>query len=212
MANKPTPSPSRSEAIQKLKLFNAKIETLRRGTFIPKVFHEDHGVTMNFSAESPVTVEKCGADEEATLALAVTLRFFVQERDGISLEQVARIYDSLPVPDQYKQSAQRAFESIEVYMDSPAGFNFNGETVTNRRLFNVFMYGGLAHANDDKRTEYEAWINSPVSLMMQYFFEDVAAHMVGAIVSFYAMNARTIEFLETGVLKDDENHFKNLCT
>jgi hypothetical protein len=48
--------------------------------------------------------------------------------------------------------------------------------------------------------------------MMQYFFEDVAAHMVQAIVSFYAMNARTIDFLETGVLPDDENHSKNRCT
>jgi len=74
------------------------------------------------------------------------------------------------------------------------------------------MYGGFAHANDGKRAEYEAWTNSSVSLMMQYFFEDVAAHMVQAIVSFYAMNARTIDFLETGVLPDDENHSKNRCT
>jgi hypothetical protein len=143
MADKPTPSPSRSEAAQKLKLFNAKIETMRRGTFIPKVFHEDHGVTMNFSTESPVTVEKRGADEEATLALALTLRFFVQERDGISLEQVARIYDSLPVPDQYQESARKTFEGIEAYMDSPAGFNFNGETVSNRRCSRCSCTEGL---------------------------------------------------------------------
>jgi hypothetical protein len=204
MANeKPLLSASGSEAAQKLKLFNAKIETLQRGSFMPKV-HKDHGFTVNFSAEEPVSVEKRGADEEATLALALTLRFFVQGRDGISLEQISKIYEGLPLPDQYKQSARRAFENVEAYMESPAGFIFNGTTVTNRRLFEVFMYGGLAHANDDKRAEYESWMKSPLGgVMMQYFFEGIAANMVQVIVSFYAMNARTIQFLETGVLPDD---------
>src|SRR5438552_9626672 len=52
---------------------------------------------MNFHGEKPLTIEKRGADEEAILALATTMRFFVQETDGISLRQIAEIYESLPV-------------------------------------------------------------------------------------------------------------------
>jgi hypothetical protein len=67
------------------------------------------------------------------------LRFFVQERDGISLRQVADIYDNLPVEDLPKQSARSAVDSIDKYLDSPVGVVFNDETITHRRLFDVFM-------------------------------------------------------------------------
>lgn len=43
------------------------------------------------TGESRYLIEKRGADEEAILALATTLRFFVQERDGISLWLVEQL-------------------------------------------------------------------------------------------------------------------------
>ena len=35
---------------------------------------------------------------------------------------------------------------------------------------------------------------------MQFLFEDVTARIVNVILSFHAMNERTIRFLETGTL------------
>ena len=185
------------EKLQKLKLFNEKIETVMRGRFVPQVFRPDHGVTMNFQPEKPLTIEKRGADEEAILALATTLRFFVQDRDGISLSQIADIYQSLPVEEMAKKSARSAVENVDKYLDGGLGFAFNGEVTTNRRLFEVVMYGGLAHANDDKRIEYERWMKGPAAKFMQFFFEDIVAHMLQVIVSFQSMNERTIQMLES---------------
>src|SRR5665647_1893186 len=43
MSKKPSKPLSMSEMLQKLKLFNEKIETVRKGRFVPQVFRPDHG-------------------------------------------------------------------------------------------------------------------------------------------------------------------------
>src|ERR1035441_2037719 len=102
--NQPKPM-SVAEKLQKLKLFNEKVDVVRRGRFFQQVSPE-HSVKIHFGQNEPLKIEKRGADEEAVLALAITLRFFVQPGDGIMLKQIADIYDSLPVEDMAKQSAR----------------------------------------------------------------------------------------------------------
>jgi hypothetical protein len=96
-----------------------------------------------------------------------------------------------------KKSARSAVENVDKYLDGGLGFALNGEVTTNRRLFEVVMYGGLAHANDDKRIEYDRWMKGPAAKFMQFFFEDIVAHMLQVIVSFQSMNERTIQMLES---------------
>jgi hypothetical protein len=75
---------------------------------------------------------------------------FYQQRDGISLEQIAELYETLPVEDRAKQSARTAVKALNQYLDSLTEFTVANEKLTNRRLFEVVMYGVLAHANEDK--------------------------------------------------------------
>lgn len=96
---------------------------------------------------------KQGPDEEARLAVVSTLRMFVQPGDGISIEQIAVLYESLPVEvdPKAKESARKAADGLKEYFAQTTGITFQGHVLTNWRLFEVFMYGNLAHANDDKR-------------------------------------------------------------
>ena len=82
---------------------------------------EGLGFTINFEADMPLNVEKRGPDEDAVLALVTSLRFFVQPRDGISLEQIASLYDSLPVEERARESARSTVESLRNYLDSSLG-------------------------------------------------------------------------------------------
>ena len=196
-----------SEKIQKLKLFNEKIEELRRRNFVKQIFGKEHGVTVNFKADAPLNIEKRGADEESRAALALTLRFFVQERDGIKLEQIAEIYESIPELQEEAHHARSSVQSLQGYLDSSTGFSLGnigtdpapGKGVyTNRRLFEAFLWGDMAHANDDKRPDFEALTKkNPFSPVMEWYFEDIVARIVQVIVSFHAMNERTIQFLES---------------
>ena len=71
-----------AEKIQKLKLFNSKVEIFRRGRFVEQVFSPNKlGVTVNLKASLRFEIQKRGADEDAVLALVTPLRFFVQPRD-----------------------------------------------------------------------------------------------------------------------------------
>ena len=172
------------------------MEIFRRGRFVEQVFSPNKlGVTVNLAPSLRFEIEKRGADEDAVLALVTPLRFFVQPRDGINLQQIVEIYDNLPVEDSAKQSARRAVDSVNNYLDSPLGFSFNGKEFSNRQVFETFMYGGLAHANDDKKLQYEEWMQGPFASVFQFFFENIAANIVQKIVSFYTMNERTIGLL-----------------
>jgi hypothetical protein len=186
-----------SREIARPRLFNEKAELLRRGRFVSQVFRPDFGFTMTFGGKQPTQVERRGADEEATLAFVTTFRFFIHKNDEIELGQVADLYDGLPVSDEEKQRTRVATDSVKAFLDSPCEFGINGKTLSRRRLLYVFIYGGLAHANTDKRDEYEKWVKSDAAPIMQCMFEEIVATILRVIVSFLTINTRTIQLLES---------------
>jgi hypothetical protein len=180
-----------NERVQKLKLCNEKLEVIRRGRFLAQLSH-GHQVAVRFGENEPLAIEKCGADEEAVLALVTTLRFFCQPGDGISIAQLADIYEDLPVEERARQGAREAADSIERYLDSETELSIDNKKLTNRHIFEVILYGGLAHANDNRRPEYELWMKSPAGPMLQWLFDDIAAEILRVAISFYQTNQRTI--------------------
>ncbi len=58
------------------------------------------------------------------------------------------------------------------------------------------MYGGLAHANEDKEPRYREWMKGEAAPIMQFLFEDIAAQILQRAGSYYMMNQRTIAVLE----------------
>jgi hypothetical protein len=189
------------EAKRRLRLYNEKTEVLRNRNFRKQVFIEDHGVEINFRAGAPITATKRGADEEATEALALNLRFFVQERDGISLKQMAELYQQLPVPAEDVKRVLAAVKSVDAFLDSEIEqprIVTDGVPLTNRRLFETFMYGLLAHANQDKNEQYERWRNAPAMLtILETLFEEIVAGLLNVIWSFHQTNLRAIQTLES---------------
>src|ERR1051325_2638857 len=145
------------EALRRLRLFNEKAEKLLRCSFVQKVFQKDHGFTISFGEGQPVTVERSGADEEATDAFSLTLRFFYNKRDGISLDQMRELYESLPISKEEKCKARDAFARYDKMLSSGIGSVFKGVTLTNWHIIETVLYGSLAHINDDKRPIYDEW-------------------------------------------------------
>jgi hypothetical protein len=185
------------EAIQTLRLFNDKAEKLHRCSFIQKVFRKDHSVTIKFGMDQPIEVEKVGSDEEATAALALTLRFFLQQRDGIRYDQIRDLYDVMPVPEEDKQNVRRWGDDLKAFLDEPTELVLHGETPSNERFLEIFMYGDLSHANDDKRQLFSQWMNTPMDPLMDFYFEDIVAGVVQFIFGLYKLNQDTIERLKT---------------
>jgi len=186
------------DAIRRLRLFNEKVEKLERCSFVTKVFRPDHGVTIHFGTDQPLTITKVGADEEATDALVLTLRFFFQEKDDISLRQITELYQRLPIRDEDKGKVRMAFRNIEQFLDCDVGVVFEGLALTNRIIFETFLYGDLAHVADNKRPLYEAWVKAvPFSTLAMCWFEDIVAQVLSTVFALKRFNEQTITLLKT---------------
>jgi hypothetical protein len=188
------------EAKRRLQLYNEKVDEIRALSFREKVFIEDHGITMhfNFETKEPVTFEKRGSTREATLALVSLLRLFFQPRDRISLREIAFLYERLPVPAEDSTAVRRVVDGVDAYMDEPMSgiaLVFNSEKITNRRFFELMMYGDLAHVNAEKRAEYEKFIK-PGLPFYETLFERIVAKLLNVIWSLPETNKRALQALE----------------
>lgn len=197
------------EAKRRLQLYNDRVTEIRALSFREKVFIEDHGITMhiNLETQEPAKFEKRGSTREATLALASQLRLFFQERDKISLSQMSELYERLPVPAEDAAAVKSSIDSLNAYLDEPMSgiaLVFNEERLTNRRFFELMMYGDLVHVNPDKQQEFEKFIKrSGFSPVYETLFEEMVATLLNVIWSFTETNNRAISALK--VLSDSQS-------
>jgi len=186
---------STTDALSVLRLFNEKVDKLLRGSFVRKVFPEGHHLTLHFPDG---TYEERCPDEGDIDAMALTLRFFVQDSDGISLRRIVELYEELPVEDRAREAARRARQSVNAYLDSPFPWVIQDEKLTYGRVFDSFLYGGLAHAEGNKKPDYDAWNEEPLlAAIMKFQFVEIARNLIFVLASFRAMNLRTIRQLES---------------
>lgn len=85
------------EVVKRLRFFNEKAVELAGWSFLSKASSEDAGVTLHMTPEV-FTASRIGADDESTAAMVLTLRFFLQPRDGIHIDEVVSLYKALPIP------------------------------------------------------------------------------------------------------------------
>lgn len=180
-----------------LQLFIEKAQVLRESTFYEQVYIDDHGMTMNFSSAG-LSVEKRGATEDATLAVAATIRFFVQSQDGISFKQMGSLYQRLPITSYAKEQASRACAHVGDFFSYRAQVTKQDEEWTNEGVFDLFMYGHLVHTNDSHYPVYKAVVrDSPFRAMLETFFEEIIAKLMNDIFWLRDANKRMLVQLES---------------
>ena len=70
------------------------------------------------------------------------------------------------------ESRDDRFAFQVVRLDEPAGFTFNNEAITNRRVFDGFIYGDAVHAEETRSTayaDYLAWSHSEVFVSVRLY-------------------------------------------
>jgi hypothetical protein len=185
------------EALRRLRLFNRKAEELSRLSFPGKAFHEKAGTSVRVEG-SNVHIEKIGADRESTAAFALTFRLFLQPRDGIEIHQMETLYRDLPIPDEDKYWVTENLNELDAYLDGRdvVTIAVDGVPVTNRMILETFLYGDLAHVNDEKRAIYEKWRAGPASLLLESRFEQIVGEVMRFVFWLARMNEDSIRTLE----------------
>ena len=182
---------SLEEAVRRLRLFNEKAEILlEKRSFLKKVSAENAGFQFTW-LENSVSTQRLGADDEATDSFVITFRMFIEPRDNISICQTLELYEQLDVPIEVKQWAKAFLQEYVRFRQEhgPAKIivqktrkGLDGqsiiaeeETLTNGLILETFIYGDIAHTNDDKRKRFQHWKSLSLFPMMQNQFE-LAAH------------------------------------
>jgi hypothetical protein len=184
---------SQAEALRRLRLFNEKAEKLANSRFVERV-KQGRQLTIRMGADQPLTVERQGPDGEATDAMLLTLRFFFNKGDGISLAGILELYEALPILEDERVKAREAFGRYDTFLDSRIGVIFKGNDLTNRDILDTILWGDLAHAKSDKRAVFEQWRQAaPFDQIALDRFEDVVVAVIKLVLACQLFNEELLK-------------------
>ena len=191
------------DQIATLRLFNEKTEELLELSFIKAVTNPDAGVRISGQLKEDgsheIRSEVKGPSNEAIKAFVLTFRYFIQNNETISLKNIADLYDVANIGISLKEQFKSARRAVNEMLDSPNFVNltYNGSAPTNREVMDVFVYGGLAHANPQKYQLYKEWMSfPPAAAFLQSCFSLTLGHVLEAIVYISRVNEKALQQLE----------------
>lgn len=143
-----------------LELFVEKAEELRLCNFAKYVI-DSSPVHLQVSIGSKIRerVEYTGPDDEAMKAFLLTLRFFIQDRDGISFRYLERdVCQDSALSAQWKQEIKNARAHLHEYLNERSTPVIVYEPPpTRQEIVDTFIYGSLAHADKKHRDQFKRW-------------------------------------------------------
>jgi hypothetical protein len=171
----------RRETRLALKLVVQKAQKLRGGRYI-QLLQEREGTKLTYeyktdlaTGQGAVNIEHIRPDDDATDALILTFRFFIQQRETASFAWLAKhVLDDPGLSDDWKQAFTDVRTQLNAFLDSLSPYNervveppppgsSDAPTLvaehhyTHRQVMDVFIYGGMAHAELDKWEVLERW-------------------------------------------------------
>lgn len=186
-----------SKEIDALKLFNVKAEKILKTGFV-RYLNERKPFRISIKGEgSEAKVETILPDQDSIDAFVLRFRLFYQKSDRCSFKNLAEIYDKAKLSNELKNEFSQARKRIDQYLNSVFLYNLKGCTATTMKdFFDMFLYGGLAHANPDKQPEFDLLMNTPVvAEVVQMTFCSILEFMLRAVVLVASINKRAIEEL-----------------
>lgn len=182
--------------LKAMKLFIDKAEKLNNSNFTKKIISEGFGLTISAKKGGHVKIEKKFPPDESIDAFVLTLRFFIQKRDSSSFKNLAKIYSKLPDYCKEKINFLKAHKELNDYLDSPDKslcITVDGKKLTNREIFNTFVYGWLAHADDENKKKYDSWMANPLAgPLLQEEFINIMSNILRCIFYVQELNESLI--------------------
>ncbi|MFA5061401.1 MAG: hypothetical protein WC494_03755 [Candidatus Pacearchaeota archaeon] len=179
--------------INAIKLFNEKAEKLFNLSFTKKLTNSGYSFKFNKDLGRLDGSIK-GPDDEAIDAFITTLRFFIQDNEPSSQRNLAKIYSKKLVPKNLAKEFSNARKATNTFLDSKSIFTINGENVTNRKIFNVFVYGGISHSSYKKT--YDSWNkNFLLFIPLKNEFVTIVSLVFNNILYIKNLNSELLDFL-----------------
>jgi hypothetical protein len=178
-----------------LTLFNEKADKLRGSHFVKNAV-ADSGVNLSWAEGQAAKVQRRGPDQENIDAFVLTLRFFLQGNEMSSFRNLsANVYSSSLVSDQQRRQFEKARTSLNDFLAGNTMFDLGGR-ISRQELMDVFIFGGLSHANKEKKEKYDAWMASPLMApFLENEFVTIVFEFLNIILFVKKMNEEVLHNL-----------------
>lgn len=193
-----------SKIIAALNLFNEKADKLFRLSFVKTMFETNTGITLSWKARADGLYdelhERRGPEEEAIDAFVLTFRYFIQDNEVTSFRKMAEHYANAPIDSALKDEFNEIRKQINELLDSQPDFQIehDGKTYSRREIMDIFMYGGLSHANPSKKQIYDEWMAiPPFKPITENEFVYTISAILKAIEWIKELNIRVLKALES---------------
>ena len=154
---------SHKEAIDTLKLFIERVERLQSRSIVRALTDQGSHLEISWKkADRALEISHSGPGDEQEEAAALNFRLFIQDNDQISIRKTGILLETMPVSAELKQHFAKNQTHLNNSLDTRSMVNINGDNPTRREIFEVVLYGELAHLTSDKRQRYLSWMQFPL--------------------------------------------------
>jgi hypothetical protein len=99
-------------------------------------------------------------------AYILNLRFFIQNNELISLQNMDALYQSECANPEFLKQFQEVRDAMNRALDHELWFRFNDQRMTYSMLFRGMIYTRLAHASKEKHKLFDQMTTHPLGLAM----------------------------------------------
>ena len=139
-----------------------KVEKLKGYRFYQKLKENKTGATFHWKKDEGVYTERFGPNEESIDASVLTLRFFIQDNEKCSIREISKIYNDFIKNKEIQSQFHKSRELFNQVLNSMSFFNLHGKRYSRNEIFEIIIYGGLAHANKTKKKIFDEWMKNPL--------------------------------------------------
>ncbi|MBM7845727.1 hypothetical protein [Herpetosiphon giganteus] len=150
-----------------------------------------------------------GPSSEATAAFVLSMRCFLDDSEEYSLENLAQLYTSATIGTEHasRYLSNRyifaiALDGVTELVDREKAVDTDGNVIgsidkplTQRQVFDLWIYGGLSHAKRTKKQRFDALVGDPVkrALLWQSFVDWLDEYCRHLRVQSYVNKAMLLE-------------------
>lgn len=185
---------TRQEQTKILERFNSKVDKLDQCDFIKDA--KGGGALVSYQSGKGWDGIHIGPSEITNDATVLTLRFFLQDNENISLHNMAELYQKLCVSATLKSKFLGIRQEINNYLDASSGLSICDEgQMTHREILELFLYGSQAHLNQDKADMYESVSQNDFFPLFQADFTETVVFVILKLKELQQVNSETLKEL-----------------
>lgn len=181
-----------------LSSFNSKADKLINSSLVKET--NENKVKINFTwkhnkkiNELDFSHQKSNFSTDAIDSFVLNLRFFIQDNESTSIRNMSKLYEEMSIPQEFKSKFMKMQINLNNFLDESV-LTFVGVKLTRRQVYDVIIFGDIAHQNLKKSKLIGTWKKDQVNWdMIFYEFQKTLYEFIEHIKNMKFLNEKVLD-------------------